>query len=107
MPRSDRGNTTVKARAHEIAEADGIPYTEALAIITDPSNEVICDTCGWIGGMACPECSGCGCDTHCTGWRHAEYTEEEDEEDDYEVDCEECGGSFSALTGYGCACRGD
>ncbi|TDT93304.1 hypothetical protein EDD99_8113 [Streptomyces sp. 846.5] len=68
-------------------------YREALDYLrqqqNDPRNQVMCDRCGWTGGMACPECSGCGCDYSCTGWRHAEYAEEDPDTDSW--GCQECG----------------
>ncbi|MCF6467321.1 hypothetical protein FAF44_02690 [Nonomuraea sp. MG754425] len=52
---------------------------EAVAIMTDPANEILCEDCGWTVGMVCPECSkGCGCETDCTGWRHREYMHPDD-----------------------------
>lgn len=56
---------------------------DAVGYITDPANEVMCETCGWTYGMVCPECPGCGCyNGRCSGWRHRE------DADNYDDDCE-------------------
>jgi hypothetical protein len=67
-------------------------YTEALAWLDDPANEVMCQVCGWTRGMVCPECAqGCGCSTDCAGWRHQEWGGAEDVDEDGEFYCSECG----------------
>jgi hypothetical protein len=66
-------------------------YGEAVDYLrqeqNNPRNQVLCERCGWTGGMACPECDGCGCDRSCTGWRHAEY----DPDPEPMSGCRECG----------------
>lgn len=73
-----------------------------MTTTTNPDEILLCATCGWVASMACPECSGCGCNNMiCTGWRHQEYMSEEERA---ELDaCEECGGSMTS--GYGCQCE--
>jgi hypothetical protein len=40
--------------------------------------------------MVCPECDpGCGCSVGCTGWRHGEYSFDDEYDDD--GGCYECG----------------
>ncbi|GHH25994.1 hypothetical protein [Streptomyces rubradiris] len=72
-------------------------YKEAVDYLrqeqNDPANQIMCTTCGWTNNMVCPECAkGCGCSVGCTGWRHGEYTDP-DENDDYDEDgdCYDCG----------------
>ncbi|MFD7867818.1 hypothetical protein [Streptomyces sp. NPDC059783] len=73
-------------------------YGEAVDYLrqeqADPRNQLLCETCGWLMGMVCPECKkGCGCEYECTGWRHEEMraaTGEYDPDDD-PYGCEECG----------------
>jgi hypothetical protein len=67
--------TYTACRAELVEFLDGTDYTpaEAVRIMTDPANELLCETCGWTAGMTCPECAGCGCSEGCTGWRHQEY----------------------------------
>ncbi|MFM9373237.1 hypothetical protein [Streptomyces sp. Da 82-17] len=76
--------------------ADVNTYREAVAVLearrNDPLNQVMCEDCGWVGGMACPECAkGCGCEYDCPGWRHEEAraaTGDWDEDDDpYACEC--------------------
>jgi hypothetical protein len=70
------------------------------AVIDDPANQVLCETCGRTNAMACPECpSGCGCSTGCSGWRHAEYVREDELNEDRDDVCE-CG----STTVYECVC---
>lgn len=93
-----------------IAGEHGTSYDDAEVWYDRPGNQPICNVCGWVGDMACPECSGCGCDTSCTGWRHREFAAESGFDDDldadhFQQDCPDCGGSFDYRTGYGCACR--
>jgi hypothetical protein len=59
-------------------------YSDALHVIkTEPRYQVLCKTCGWSLEMICPECAkGCGCETSCTGWRHANFADNSFEEDD-------------------------
>jgi hypothetical protein len=73
-------------------------YEEALAWLTDPANEVMCDRCGWTWGMVCPECAkGCGCETSCAGWRHHDWGINDDEDDGYDHEpCPECGAGGSS-----------
>jgi hypothetical protein len=82
---------------------------EAVAILVDPANELLCEECGWTVGQLCPECpGGCGCwNFRCSGWRHREYMHPDDRADleAEEDECTECGGSIS-LAAYdaGCIC---
>lgn len=86
---------------HELAAEEEITLAEAEAIYDNPLNQLLCEICGWTGGMACPECSGCGCNNFtCTGWRHREYMHEDDRAELYA--CDECGGD--TRTGYDCRC---
>ncbi|MEW1679495.1 hypothetical protein AB0O47_40515, partial [Streptomyces noursei] len=94
-------------------------YAKAVAHLrehqNDPANKVLCENCGWTYGMMCPECGkGCGCETSCTGWRHAEMraSSADDDYDGYDDDecCAECGGSdrfyvdcVCDVDPYGCA----
>jgi hypothetical protein len=68
---------------------------EAEAWLADPANKVMCEDCGWTWGMICPECTpGCGCGTgRCSGWRHSEYDDPNDDEEE-EHGCPECGGGY-------------
>lgn len=86
---------------HEMATEDELTWAEAEAIYDDPANRLLCDTCGWVAAMACPECSGCGCNNlTCSGWRHEEYMHEEERA---ELNaCPECGGDSTSP--YGCGC---
>lgn len=87
------GQPYTAVRAELVGWLDGREETpaEAVAIMTDPANEVMCERCGWTNGMVCPECSGCGCENGwCTGWRHKEdpsyqeaLNDEYDEYDDF------------------------
>jgi hypothetical protein len=84
--------------SERMAEADQT-YAEAVAFLSDPANETMCETCGWTYGMVCPECTkGCGCETRCSGWRHHEFRHEDEESG--ELYCEECG----ADSHYQCDC---
>lgn len=75
-------------------------YAEAVAMVEDPVNQILCDKCGWTKGMACPDCaSGCGCNVECSGWRHNKF---DGELDDDEGGCPECGADDG--TTYGCDC---
>ncbi|MCX4783327.1 hypothetical protein [Streptomyces sp. NBC_01264] len=59
---------------------------------TEP-HDLMCTRCGWTFGMLCPECGpGCGCSTECSGWRHSEYRQDEDDEpgDCGDDECEGC-----------------
>lgn len=130
MPSNTRALTRA---ARDRAQATGIPYTqarqqllwiqqlldegefdtheEADAYVSNPANQTMCGVCGWTYGMVCPECpKGCGCQTGCTGWRHAEWDEEDpdpdDDDEDRYVECGECGGEVDVHTGYGCTCKG-
>jgi hypothetical protein len=83
---------------HFISEYDDVDtYQQARALLEivkdDPTYKLMCATCGWALAMICPECTGCGCDTSCSGWRHNEYAgddDEDDPEDDRWLECE-CG----------------
>jgi len=95
-----------------IAAEHGTCYDAAEEWFDAPENQVMCETCGWVWAMVCPECpKGCACDdTGCTGWRHRDFaaaydSDDEQDADYYEVDCPDCGGSFDSRTGYGCACH--
>lgn len=126
MPSTSRALTRA-ARAR--ATATGEPYTqareqlvwiqalldegsfetreEAEAYVADPKNQELCTVCGWTYGMICPECpKGCGCQVGCTGWRHGEWGsgDDDDEREDLEAECVECGGSYDASSPYGCGC---
>lgn len=59
-------------------------YSDAVHIIdTDPRYRTLCERCGWTLAMICPECpEGCGCATDCTGWRHANYSDLDDFDDE-------------------------
>ncbi|MFJ8213230.1 hypothetical protein [Streptomyces sp. NPDC096033] len=53
----------------------------------------MCETCGWVYSMACPECPGCGCYTgQCTGWRHGEYGGQDDDAEPYDCGDDDCPG---------------
>lgn len=101
------GQTYTASRAELLEWLDGREETphEAVAIMTDPANEILCKECGWTVGMVCPECPGCGCyDSQCSGWRHREYMHPDDlaELEALEAECPECGGD--TRTGYDCHC---
>jgi hypothetical protein len=81
----------------ERMQESGGTYAEAVAFLEDPANGLLCEICGWTNAMACPECAGCGCDTRCTGWRHAEFRHDDDPDPNA---CEECG----ATSYYDCNC---
>ncbi|MDJ0345913.1 hypothetical protein QMK19_35355 [Streptomyces sp. H10-C2] len=86
------------------ADADDDQDPDAYAGVRQAGSPLLCRTCGWTGGMACPECDGCGCSHDCTGWRHAEYAND-DEHDSY--GCRECGAG-SGNDPYGeCCCYDD
>lgn len=56
-------------------------------------DDVLCERCGWTFGMMCPECSkGCGCSVGCTGWRHWEYGDQDDDAGPYDCGDDECEG---------------
>ncbi|MFD4243272.1 hypothetical protein ACFWP3_16975 [Streptomyces sp. NPDC058525] len=60
---------------------------------TPDLDDLLCETCGWTLRMLCSECGpGCGCSTGCTGWRHSEYRQDEDDEpgDCGDDECEGC-----------------
>lgn len=86
-------------------------YREAVDYLrqeqADPRNQVLCDRCGWLMGMVCPECEkGCGCEYECTGWRHAEMraaTGDYDEDDDPNA-CSECGAGGGSDPYGECVC---
>jgi hypothetical protein len=83
-----------------------LSWEEAEAAYDDPANQLLCETCGWTLGMICPECPGCGCYTgQCSGWRHREYSSD-DEQDERREDecCEECGADVSLGSYDECAC---
>lgn len=85
----------------ERADTHGETFDEAEAQYDDPANKLLCETCGWTVGMTCPECvPGCGCATGCSGWRHAEYTDDGGDGDGY-GGCFECG---AAGPSYRCNC---
>jgi hypothetical protein len=106
------GETYTQARdavidIHERAEGFGLTWAEAEAEHDDPLNELLCDTCGWTVGMACPECPGCGCYTgRCSGWRHGEYMHDDERHElAQEAECGECGTPLSSLGPYNfCDC---
>ncbi len=73
-----------------VMQANGGFAEDAVAYITDPANQVACETCGWTNGMLCPECPGCGCyNSSCSGWRHRE--DPMDYEDREPEPCFNCG----------------
>ncbi|MFD9721093.1 hypothetical protein [Streptomyces sp. NPDC059076] len=89
-------------------------YKEALDYLeqerNDPRNQLLCATCGWTNGMACPECAkGCGCEYDCTGWRHEEMRAATgDYEDDYDPNaCPECGAGGGSDPYGDCVCYED
>ena len=88
----------IRERMRETGES----FQEASAHYDDPATTLLCATCGWTVGMVCPECSpGCGCVSTCSGWRHREYSHDDDLMDDDDGDCEcECGASHE----YECVC---
>lgn len=103
-----RGQRFTEARSdvceiRELMTTFDLTYDEAAAEYDDPCNELLCDTCGWAVGMACPECpGGCGCYTgRCSGWRHREFAHEDDPLSTDDDECEECGGNVGP---YGCNC---
>lgn len=64
----------------EVAAAQDCDYAEAEAEYDDPHNQLLCADCGWTVGMICPECEkGCGCEYRCSGWRHKEWNEPDDD----------------------------
>ncbi|PZG19928.1 hypothetical protein [Nonomuraea aridisoli] len=83
------GKRYTEVSAGPVSWLDGREETslEAVAVMTDPANQAMCERCGWTHGMVCPECSGCGYENgRCTGWRHREdpsYQEALDDEDDF------------------------
>jgi hypothetical protein len=81
-------------------------YEEAEAWFDDPASQVMCGTCGWTSGMACPECPGCGCYYGCcSGWRHQEYMHEDELAELREDErCEECGADLSMGSYDECHC---
>ncbi|MFF4777588.1 hypothetical protein ACFY05_32495 [Microtetraspora fusca] len=104
------GQTYTATRVELLEWMDGRDETpqEAVAIMTNPLNELLCEECGWTVGMVCPECPGCGCYTgRCSGWRHHEYMDDDARRELFEEEdtCEECGGSISlACYDAGCIC---
>jgi hypothetical protein len=68
-------------------------YAAAEAYLDDPRNQELCADCGWTVGMVCPECEkGCGCEYRCSGWRHGEWNEPDDDGGIDSVDyCMGCG----------------
>jgi hypothetical protein len=104
--RSAAGENYTQARAavlgirERMAEADET-WAEAEAWYDDPANELLCGTCGWSRGMVCPECTrGCGCEVGCSGWRHSEWGQVDDDADDEAGGCPECGADHE----YRCVC---
>lgn len=92
----------------ELAASNDYTFAEAQAVYDDPANQVACTTCGWTNGMLCSECPGCGCyNNECSGWRHHEFADEDDDpiagecDDPIAGECDECG----AHDGYGCNCH--
>ena len=85
----------------ELMDVTGETFEEAEASHDDPANQTLCEVCGWTVGMICPECPGCGCNTGCSGWRHAEFREAYglDDDEDQEWECE-CGADHE----YHCVC---
>jgi hypothetical protein len=81
----------------QLMQEEGLSWDDAEAVYDDPDNKVMCVTCGWLAGMACPACSGCGCNATCTGWRHEAY---EADMDGDSSECRECGGHPD----YTCQC---
>ncbi|WP_405183651.1 hypothetical protein [Nocardia sp. NBC_01377] len=103
---ADRGLPYQQARAevieiHARAESDDMSFAEAQAVYDDPLNQLLCHRCGWLNGMTCPQCGGCGCfNAVCSGWRHDEYMHEDERAE--RNACPECGGDTT--TGYDCRC---
>lgn len=79
-----------------------VDFDAAQAYYDDPGNALLCGRCGWVASMACSECSGCGCDRTCTGYRHEMYMDDEELRD--RNACDECGGDSTSP--YGCGCGG-
>jgi|SRR5882724_765139 len=80
------GDVLGQVRDHAIFLADDLEIEDPLAHMADTANHLLCETCGWLNRMVCPECPGCGCyNGRCSGWRHNEYAHEDDSEP------EECG----------------
>ncbi|MEV0236800.1 hypothetical protein [Nonomuraea sp. NPDC050786] len=103
--RPDQPYTAVRAELEDWLDGREETPAEAVAIMTDPANQVACEKCGWTNGMLCPECPGCGCyDGQCSGWRHREYMHPDDvaELEAAEAECPECGGD--TRSGYDCHC---
>lgn len=99
-----------RIRALMEAYEDVRTMKDAVAIIEDPRNQLLCEKCGWTNGMVCPECDkGCGCEYGCTGWRHHEYAHEDDDYDDpdHGVYCRECGAGGSGNPYEECTCWED
>jgi hypothetical protein len=90
----------------ELAESNGWTFAEAQSWFDDPGNELLCETCGWVVAMVCPECTGCGCDNRtCTGWRHEEFMDPDEraELERERNECPECGGDMQ--NHYDCRCH--
>ena len=101
------GKTYTQAEEVELAirermDETGETYVEAEAEVTDPGNQILCQECGWLVKWICPECSGCGCNTDCTGWRHTEIQMLYGPRDPDAHLCSECGADTSSY--YGCNC---
>lgn len=96
---------TAVERIQDLAAGNGWTFAEAQAWLDDPGNETLCETCGWVVAMVCPECTGCGCDNAtCTGWRHEEFMhpDERAEIEQARNECPECGGNMQ--NHYDCRC---
>lgn len=111
MAHAGEDEATARTSVQEIretAEANDWTFEQAQVAYDDPRNQVMCHECGWTYGMVCPECPGCGCyNDRCSGWRHHEFAGDDDPDDPHDriAECEECGGDFNTLTGYGCECN--
>jgi hypothetical protein len=82
-------------------------YKDAVAYLeqerNDLRNQVMCERCGWTFGMVCPECPGCGCyNGRCSGWRHHEYADDDDEPKN--SGCPECGAGGAGDPYGACDC---
>jgi hypothetical protein len=113
MTRAARRRATANGISHQTAYEDvrairalmdeeEWTWAEAEDFYDDPANQLLCEKCGWLVGMICPECPGCGCyNGECTGWRHGE--DMTDDEAAEEI-CDECGADVSLGSYDECRC---
>ncbi|WP_060178018.1 hypothetical protein [Streptomyces sp. IMTB 1903] len=67
------------------------------------ADDVMCTACLWTYGIICPECAGCGCSTRCSGWRHAEYAQDDDPAEPGEPLCDDDCDGCDDCSPYGMA----